>query len=108
MGRIHLSLLYLGKKPEIHSCKGERLRSLLRILTPAAIYPVFPQRDGSCFLVAFISSRDGGVWAEPGFPLPKNYLNFQLHRRVGSRLLLQLFVLGFSTAGWEFIFKPCG
>jgi hypothetical protein len=38
------------------------------------------------------------VWAELGPPLPKNYLNSQLHRRVGSRLILQLFVLGFSVA----------
>jgi hypothetical protein len=70
MERTHLSLPYLGKKSEI--------------------------RDGSCFLVAFISSRDGHVWDDLGFPLPKNYLNSQLNRRLGSRLFDQLFVLGFE------------
>jgi hypothetical protein len=34
-----------------------------------------------------ISSRERYVWAERGSPLPKNYLNFQLCRRAGSRLL---------------------
>jgi len=87
--------------------KGERLRLLLRLFMPddpAGISTAGWFR----FLAVVISSRGGYALAKLSSPLPKNHLNSQLHRRVSSRLLLELFVLGFNAAGWEFILKSCG
>src|ERR1700722_14572165 len=100
MERIHPSHPYLGN-PELSADGGEAPAS------PPTSYARY-DRAGISTAVRFrildivISSRNGYLSGEPG-PLPKNYLNPQLHRCVGSRLVLQLFVVGFSAAGWEFI-----